>query len=80
MGALTDWRTEHLGMADMVVITMRQCLVNAVRQFNETGEVSQWDASVPLSQVRGGGGVIAGDTPWQTVAAFAGELEPAPVK
>ena len=80
MGALTDWSTEHLGMADNVIVAMRQCLANAVRHFMDTGEVPSWEASVPLSQVRGGGGVVPADAPWQSVAAFAGEFEPALTK
>ena len=46
----------------------------------DTGEVPSWEASVPLSKVRGGGGVAPADAPWQAVAAFAGEFEPALAK
>ncbi len=80
MGPLTDWSKEHLGMADNVIVAMRQCLVNAVRHYIETGEVPSWDAAVPLSEVRGGGAVIPADAPWESVAAYAGEYEPALVK
>jgi hypothetical protein len=77
MGALTNWGKEHLGVADNVIIAMRQCLVEAARHFVDTGEVPSWKPSVPLSQVRGGGALIPVDAPWQSVAAFAGEFEPA---
>jgi hypothetical protein len=77
MGPLTDWSKEHLGLADNVIVAMRQCLIAAARRFIDTGEVPSWNPSVPLSQVRGGGGVIPADAPWQAVAAFAGEFEPA---
>jgi hypothetical protein len=80
MGALTNWSKEHLGMADNVIVAMRQCLVNSVRRFMETGDVPEWEPSAQLSQVRGGGGVVPADTPWETVAAFAGEFEPALAK
>jgi phthalate 4,5-dioxygenase oxygenase subunit len=80
MGALTDWGKEHLGIADNVVVAMRQCLVDAVRRYTETGEVPSWDAAVPLGEVRGGGAVIPADAPWQAVSATAGEFEPALVQ
>jgi len=52
-------------------------MVEAARRFVETGEVGEVGASIQLDQVRGGGGVIPNDAPWQSVAAFAGEWEPA---
>src|SRR5205807_3156179 len=70
MGALTDWSTEHLGVADVVILGMRQCLVNAVKHFAETGEVAQVDPSIPFDQIRGDGAVIPSDAPWQSVAAY----------
>jgi phthalate 4,5-dioxygenase oxygenase subunit len=80
MGALTDWTKEHLGVADNVIVAMRQCLAEAVKHYIATGEVPSWDASVPLSEVRGGGAVIPAESPWQAVSATAGEFEPALVK
>ncbi len=79
MGPLTDWTTEHLGQADVVVAHMRQRMIDAVRRFMQTGEVAEVDASVPLDCVRGGGGVIPNEVPWQSVAAFAGEGASSPV-
>ena len=76
MGPLTDWMTEHLGQADVVVAHMRQRMVEAARRYMETGEVGEVDASIPLDRVRGGGGVIPSDAPWQSVSAFADEWEP----
>ena len=75
MGPLTDWTTEHLGQADVVVAHMRQRMVEAARRFVETGEVAEVDASIPLDRVRGGGSIIPTDAPWESVAAFAGEWE-----
>jgi len=77
MGALTDWSTEHLGVADVVILGMRQCLVNAAKRFVETGEVAEADPSIPFHEIRGDGAVIPADAQWQSVAAYAGEFEPA---
>jgi phthalate 4,5-dioxygenase len=80
MGALTDWTKEHLGVADNVIVAMRGCLIASVKQFLQTGEVPEWQETVPLSQVRGGGAVIPAAAPWESVAAYAGEFAPARVK
>jgi phthalate 4,5-dioxygenase oxygenase subunit len=77
MGPLTNWSKEHLGVADVVVLGMRQCLVDAVKRFAETGEVAEADPSIPFDKIKGGGAVIPADASWHSVAAFAGELEPA---
>ncbi len=77
MGALTDWTKEHLGVADNVVMHMRERLVVAVRHFMETGEVSETDASIAFDRIRGDGGIIPADAPWQSVAAYADEPVPA---
>lgn len=73
MGPLTDWTTEHLGQADVVVAHMRGRMVEAARRFMETGEVAEVEASIPLDRVRGGSGIIPAEAPWESVAAFAGE-------
>ena len=75
MGPFTDWSSEHLGQADVVVAHMRQRMVESVRRFMETGQVAEVDPSVPLDRVGGGGAVIPSNMPWQSVAAFAGEWE-----
>jgi phthalate 4,5-dioxygenase len=77
MGPLTNWAKEHLGVADVVILGMRQCLVDAVKRFAETGEVAEVDPSVPLDRVRGESAVIPADAPWQELALYAGESEPA---
>ena len=77
MGPITDWGTEHLGMADVVVVHMRQRMLAAVRRFIETGEVAEIDASIPYDRIRGDGKVIPADESWQQVGAHAGEFAPA---
>jgi hypothetical protein len=77
MGPLTNWGKEHLGVADVVIIGMRESLVRAVKRFVETGEVAEADPSIPFDRVRGDHAVIPADAPWQAVGAHAGEYEPA---
>lgn len=77
MGPVTDWGTEHLGMADVVVVHMRQRMLAAVRRFMETGEVAEIEPSIPYDRIRGDGKVIPADEPWQQVGAHAGEFAPA---
>jgi len=73
MGPITNWNKEHLGVADVVVLGMRRRMVAAVKRFMETGEVTEVDPSIPFDRIRGGGGVIPSNVPWQSVAAFADE-------
>ncbi len=75
MGPLTNWAKEHLGVADVVIIGMRQCLVNAVKRFVETGEVAEADPSLPSDRVRGESAVIPNDVPWQQIAVYADDSE-----
>ncbi len=54
MGAIYDHQDEHLGMYDDMVVRLRQRMLQAVRDFMETGEVAATDASIPWERIRGG--------------------------
>ena len=77
MGPITDWSKEHLGMADVVVVHMRQRMLDAVRKFMDTGDLAEVDPSIPFDRIRGDSAVIAAGEPWQSVGAHAGEPIPA---
>jgi phthalate 4,5-dioxygenase oxygenase subunit len=74
MGAILDRTKEHLAPSDLVVITMRRRMLEAVREFMRTGQV--WGEDVPWDRIAGDARVVPVGTPWQAVGAFAGEPVP----
>jgi phthalate 4,5-dioxygenase oxygenase subunit len=76
MGPIYDRTKEHLGVQDVGVVRMRQRMLAMVRHFIETGEAPGEDGSIPWGRIQGAMQVIPNETPWQTVAAFAGEFVP----
>jgi phthalate 4,5-dioxygenase oxygenase subunit len=79
MGPIWDRTKEHLGTSDFGVITLRTRILAAVRNFSETGRVAENDPSIPFERITGVKETIAGDAPWQSVGAYAGEFVPDPV-
>jgi hypothetical protein len=76
MGPILDRTKEHLAPSDLVVITMRRRMLDAVRDFMKTGQVWGEDATIPWARIAGEAKVVPVETPWQEVGAFAGEPVP----
>jgi phthalate 4,5-dioxygenase oxygenase subunit len=74
MGPLYDRSKEHLGTSDIPVIRMRRLMLEAVRRFSDAGEPPLGlTETIPYNRLYAEEKIIPIDTPWQTVAAFAGE-------
>ena len=77
MGPIVDRSKEHLGATDVAVIRMRRRLLGAVRAF-QAGELPLGlDPAIPYRRIATDERLVPIDTPWETVAAFAGEPVPA---
>jgi hypothetical protein len=67
MGPVYDRQDEHLGVHDAMVVRMRECLIAAVRRFQETCETPAADPSIDWNHIRGGTVVVPIDTAWAAV-------------
>jgi phthalate 4,5-dioxygenase oxygenase subunit len=76
MGPIVDRTREHLGASDVAVIRMRRRLLEAVRAFQAGGEPLGLDPAIPYDRIGSDERLVPIDTPWQAVAAFAGEEVP----
>jgi phthalate 4,5-dioxygenase len=77
MGPVVDRSLEHLGATDVAVIRMRRRLLGAVRSL-QAGELPPGlDPTIPYARIATDERLVPIDTPWQAVAAFAGEPVPA---
>jgi phthalate 4,5-dioxygenase oxygenase subunit len=71
MGAIVDRSREHLGMSDIAVIRMRRRMLANLAAL-EAGETPlATDASIPYDRIASEQRIIALETPWQVVGAFA---------
>ena len=52
MGSMADRSNEQLGTADMIVVTARRMLLNAVRNFKERNEVPWNSARIDYREIR----------------------------
>jgi phthalate 4,5-dioxygenase oxygenase subunit len=82
MGPVVDRSREHLGASDVAVIRMRRRLLGAVRAFQAGEAPLGLDPTIPYGRIATDERIVPLDTPWQAVAAFAGEDVPdgAPVR
>jgi phthalate 4,5-dioxygenase oxygenase subunit len=79
MGPIVDRSREHLGASDLAVIRMRRRMLEAVRAFRAGAEPLGLDPAIPYERIATDERIVPIDTPWQAVAANAGEwVPPAP--
>jgi len=52
MGPIVDRTMEHLGQADLVIVRARRMLIDAVRRFEESGEISFVGPDVNFARIR----------------------------
>jgi len=71
MGDVCDRTTEHLGSADLAVISMRRRLLEAVHDLAERGEVPYEARNAGAYRVRSAALVLPRDVAWQEGAAEA---------
>ena len=76
MGPIVDRTREHLGASDVAVIRMRRRMLEAVRAFMVGGEPLGLDSAIPYERIATDERIVPIDTPWQAVAAKAGEWVP----
>jgi phthalate 4,5-dioxygenase oxygenase subunit len=79
MGPIANRAGEHLGTSDVAIIRMRRRMLDAVRGFEADGTLIGRDPAIRYDRVRSEQKIIPIDQPWQTVAAYAGEYDPAKV-
>jgi phthalate 4,5-dioxygenase len=77
MGPVVDRSLEHLGATDVAVIRMRRRLLGAVRSLQDGELPPGLDPTIPYARIATDERLVPIDTPWQAVAAFAGEPVPA---
>jgi phthalate 4,5-dioxygenase oxygenase subunit len=77
MGPIVDRSKEHLGVSDVAVIRMRRRMLDAVRAFQAGAPPLGLDPAIPTERLATDERIVPIDTPWQAVAAFAGEEVPA---
>jgi len=71
MGGVCDRTTEHLGSADLAVISLRRRLLEAVHALAERGEVPYEALNADSYRVRSAALVLPRDVAWQDGAAAA---------
>ena len=76
MGPVIDRTREHLAASDVAVIRMRRRMLGAVRAFLAGDDPPGLDPAIPYARIATDEQLVPLDTPWQTVAAFAGEHTP----
>jgi phthalate 4,5-dioxygenase oxygenase subunit len=76
MGPIVDRTREHLGVSDVAVIRMRRRMLDAVRAFQAGASPLGLDPAIPYERLATDERIVPFDTPWQAVAAFAGEEIP----
>jgi phthalate 4,5-dioxygenase len=72
MGPIVDRTQERLGTSDKAIIRFRKRMIDAVRAFENTGELVG-RTGVSYDKIRSEQVVIANTRPWQSVGAYAGE-------
>jgi phthalate 4,5-dioxygenase oxygenase subunit len=77
MGPIVDRTCEHLGVSDVAVIRMRRRMLDAVRAHQAGALPPGLDPAIPYDRLASDERIVPIDTPWQAVAAFAGEEVPA---
>ncbi len=68
MGAIVDRSQEYLGQADLVIVRARRMLIDAVRKFEKTGELSFTDG-VDFNKIRALAITYPSNVDWKTFDA-----------
>jgi len=73
MGRIYDRTQEHLGLADVVTIRLRQRLLDTARAFQEGRDPPGLDPSIPYDRIATFNRVIPVEKPWQEAGADIGD-------
>jgi phthalate 4,5-dioxygenase oxygenase subunit len=73
LGPIYDRTKEHLGVSDIGIIRMRRIMLRAAKGLLNGIDPPGIDPAVPQHLIRCEEKLVALDTPWQTVGAFARE-------
>ena len=75
MGRIYDRTKEHLGLADVVTIRLRQRLLDMARAWQEGREVPGLDPTIPYDRIASFNKVMPVNQPWQEAGADMGDDE-----
>ncbi|HZT08863.1 MAG TPA: Rieske 2Fe-2S domain-containing protein [Chloroflexota bacterium] len=78
MGPIYDRTREHLGLADVVTIRLRQRLLDAVRAVQDGREPPGLDPTIPYDRLAVFSRVVPSDTPWQAAGMDIGDAAALP--
>jgi hypothetical protein len=73
MGRIYDRTQEHLGLADVVTIRLRQRLLDTARALQEGRDPPGLDPSIPYDRIATFNRVVPVDKPWQEAGAVIGD-------
>jgi phenylpropionate dioxygenase-like ring-hydroxylating dioxygenase large terminal subunit len=70
MGPIVDRSMEHLGQADLVIVRARRMLIDAVRRYQKTGEISFHGSEVNFARIRALAITYPSGDDWKKFDAF----------
>ena len=78
MGPVVDRSKEQLGAADVVIVRVRQQLLEAIRSYMESGKVP-WRDGIDYSRIRALATSMPVDTDWREMDTISFDPPPQPV-
>jgi phthalate 4,5-dioxygenase oxygenase subunit len=70
MGAIADRTRERLGASDIAIVQFRRILLDALRRFEDAGDViGRTEPRLPQAKLRSFQGIVEKSAPWRTLGA-----------